>query len=699
MYFSFSTVTSKKAQQILDSALQIGSLPVSYMKTLAVGVAHSGKTLSTKHIFKMEYDLNYSSCTSICKAPIFAFQHVGIDNSDQITYKSINHILAAKLHSGLLQRSVADVARNILKGASDGSKSLLTTNESLGVSKRYIPSGDSVTFKGIVSAFSQNSKTRAFSRQEQQRLAAEEELFMLRAILFFDAGGQPQCHELFPALNDSQCLVMLFIKLNERLNSLCTNTLTDSEGNVFEEQCSSLLTNEQMLLQFVHTMIYKPLSPSDGLRTMYMVIGTHKDCIQDCDETLAQKNERLAYLLGQVLDEQQLIRNGNDIIFAVDATNSDDKCFDVIRESVSNVNACLQVETPMCFLMFRNDVIEFGGEHKKRILSIQECQYIARSLQMDQMALEAALVHFNTMNVFRYMPSVLPGVVFIDPQMPLDSVKQIVQQSYKFNSNGSLALVDFRLWNEGVVTSEVLEGKCASSFVSGLFEANDALKLFHNLLIVAPLNESEFIMPAILKTLSCSDMTEYLPALDKHVAPLFLHFHKSCIANGLFCSTHTCMRSKHGWTTCNEIRQERSAPVCLFRNAVKLQHPSRPIEIMFIHAQKHFKVYLDCPTDDLPGICPQIRDMLLDAVDSAATAFHFTDLQATVAFQCPCTPNNEHTATPNEACQYLTCTITGKIIRGGLSSAQRVWLNSCIAPGESLCASTCILVHHVFFVP
>ena len=30
-----------------------------------------------------------------------------------------------------------------------------------------------------------------------------------------------------------------------------------------------------------------------------------------------------------------------------------------------------------------------------------------------------------------YMPSVLPGLVFVDPQMALDNINQIVQYSYR----------------------------------------------------------------------------------------------------------------------------------------------------------------------------------------------------------------------------------------------------------------------------
>ena len=56
-------------------------------------------------------------------------------------------------------------------------------------------------------------------------------------------------------------------------------------------------------------------------------------------------------------------------------------------------------------------------------------------------------------------------------------------------------------------------------------------------------------MPALLQTVAEKDMERYVPAPSEHVSPLFLHFHMSRITKGVFCSTHTCMRSKYGWTT------------------------------------------------------------------------------------------------------------------------------------------------------
>ena len=80
--------------------------------------------------------------------------------------------------------------------------------------------------------------------------------------------------------------------------TLCIHAFTDKEGMWFRERCSSLLTNEEMVLQLVHTMMCKPLADSNkGIRTMFMVIGTHRDLIHECDETLVEKNAETGQLI------------------------------------------------------------------------------------------------------------------------------------------------------------------------------------------------------------------------------------------------------------------------------------------------------------------------------------------------------------------------------------------------------------------
>ena len=697
-------MTPEKARQILEAALQDGSLPLGYLKAIAVGVARSGKTLSKNHVFKikMDFDPNCSISTGVCEAPILAIRQLtcelikalpSLEGFDLLKYEDINQVLADVVRKGALRGRVGKVVEKMVQASGEGSSSS-DRSEGVAASSVGTASGDSAASTAVVNAFCAASKARAEAKAKavaKHRILPEEEpLFKLQLILFRDSGGQPQFHEVVAAFSHNVSLVLVFIKLNERLDALCTNAFTDEEGKWFTEQCPSLLTNEQMVVQFVHTMMCKPVAGSEGMHTRFMVVGTHRDLMHECEETLAEKNERLASLLLPALEEN-LIMNGDDIIFAVNAKNpdeNDEKCFDLIREKVADLSRALNVDTPIAFLMLLNDMNKYAEEQRKKVVSVEVCQAIAGRLKMERQSLEAALIFFNDMSVWMYMPSVLPGLVFVDPQMALDSVNQIVQYSYRVGGGAikGLAASECRLWKEGVVSSEMLKGEeFRDCFVRGLFEADHALKLFEKLYIVARLNEREFIMPAMLQTVAEKDMEQYVPAPSEHVAPLFLHFHMSRIAKGVFCSTHTCMRSKYGWTTCYTVKGGKKVPTCLFRNAVRLKHPKESVKLTFLHKLKHFEVHLDAPEADLPSICPEIRDMLMNAVDSAADAFRFKNSRASVAFQCPCGLGDEHTATLNEAHSKLICSLTEDISRGGLTAAQRVWLGPRItSPGNDI---------------
>ena len=692
-------VTPEKAKQILDAALRDGSFPLGFLKSMAVGVARSGKTLSKNHVFKMMCDPNFSVSTGVCEAPILAFRQLTLElikalpsaeGFELLKYEDINQFLAYVVRKGLLKGRVAKVVKEMLQAASEGSSSS-DRSEGVAASSVGTGSGDSAASTAVVSAVCAASKALVEAKARNPFAIHHDEekpLFKLQMILFRDSGGQPQFHEVVAAFSHNVSLVLVFFKLNERLDALCTNAFTDKEVKWFTEQCPSLLTNEQMVVQFVHTMMCKPVAGSEGMHTKFMVIGTHRDLMHECNETLEEKNERLASLFLPALEEN-LVMNGDDIIFAVNAKKpdkNDDKCFDLIREKVADLSGALDVDTPIAFLVLLNDVNKYAKEKGKKVVSMEEFQAIAGRLKMERQSLEAALVFFNQMSVWMYVPSVLPGAVFVDPQMPLDSINRIVQYSFRVGEGAipGLAASECRLWKEGVVSSEMLKGEeFRGCFVKGLFEAYDALKLFEKLYIVAPLNEREFVMPAMLQTVAEKDMERYVPAPSEHVSPLFLHFHMSRIAKGVFCSTHTCMRSKYGWTTAYTMVKSKKVPACLFRNAVRLQHPTKAVEITLLHALKHFEFHLDASQADLPIICPEIRDMLMDAVDSAASAFRFKNSRASLAFQCPCSPDYVHSATPNEAHSNLICTLTGKNIRGGLTSAQRVWLGPRTAPGEN----------------
>ena len=555
-----------------------------------------------------------------------------------------------------------------------------------------------------------------------------QEIHKLQLLHFIDSGGQPQFHEVLPALSHNICLVMLFLKLNERLDAPSCTDFTDENGEWFEDQSLSLLTNEQMLVQLVHTIMSKPLSGEDT-RAMVMVIGTHLDLIDECkEESLADKNERLANLFNFV-SENQIIMNGNNIIFEVNALNPSEKdkqVFNLIRSKISQVSTALERNTPLSFIMFQYDLIKLRDEQHKRVVSIEECETIAGRLKMDRRVLEAALLHFHSLSIFLYVPSILPGLVFIDPQMPLNIINQCVAFSYKVTKGKIIGLTPacIRSWKEGIITSEMLEREeFASCFEPGVFNASDALKLFESFYIAVQLSsirkqeeenelgiregrngvegeeggkdeksrltdrETEFMMPCMLRALPSKEIKEHLPPLNKYVSPLLLCFERDRIPNGLFCGTHTCLRYKYGWQTCHkDNRPSIRRPKCLYRNMVKLQHPWKPVQITFASSLSYFSLYVEAPLSEIQTICQEIYNSLLFSISNASQAFHYTGISTSpvLAFPCPCDAQNLHSATPKE--NYLKCSKSGgpSFL---LTERHRVWLAS-LRTGGHACSFT-----------
>ena len=670
----FSTVSPEKAQQILEDSLQDGSIPQSSLKVLAAGAARSGKTLSKENIFKMKRESEVSPSTGVSEAPVPAVRTISYEMIETslpewqpLTQERLLEALALKLQHGFIRGNFASIATKLVDSSP-------LTPSPVPKDSFTVPAHSQAAGAMVRTLCDSHEATIAIQRC--QSITEPQEMYKLQLILFLDSGGQPQFHEVLPALSHNICLIMLFLKLNERLDCPCSTAFTDKTGEWFHEQCPSLLTNEQMLEQFICTIMSKPLAQSEGKRPMVVVIGTHLDLIDECTETLAQKNERLASLFLPALEEE-LIMNGKDIIFAVNAVDpgeQDEAVFDLIRHKIADVSLALEQNTPLSWFMFQNDLIKYGEENGKRVVSMDECKVIAGRLKMDRRSLEAALTHFNILSIFLYTPSVLPRRVFIDPQMPLDIVNICVTFSYKVQCGKvpGLAAKYARFWKEGIINIDMLgEDIFQSCFAPKVFEAKDALTLFESLYIAAPIGDGEYIMPCMLQAVSPAQIVTLLPPRNEHAAVLLLYFHNSRIPNGSFSATHACMRSKYGWTTCRDLKKN---PVCLYRNMVKLQHPSKPAQITFLLTQKHFEVHITAqPAKLLHTVCPEIRGMFLDSIKSAARAFRYARAQVSLAFLCPCSSENRHTAVPTDDHCHLKCTVTN-IISEPLTERHKVWL-------------------------
>ena len=117
------------------------------------------------------------------------------------------------------------------------------------------------------------------------------------------------------------------------------------------------------------------------------------------------------------------------------------------------------------------------------MLSRKLCVNIAHALGFTEKSFQAALTFFDELNVMKYS-EVLPDVVFVDSQVPLDNLSDLVMEGYMLKHNQSVLRRGKwrRFCCEGVVTLDFLNEVC-KHFEKGLFESPELLELLKNCLL------------------------------------------------------------------------------------------------------------------------------------------------------------------------------------------------------------------------
>ena len=96
----------------------------------------------------------------------------------------------------------------------------------------------------------------------------------------------------------------------------------------------------------------------------------------------------------------------------------------------------------------------------KGVISLQKCQDIATRLKINADNLVPALKYLDELNILLYYPSLLPGVIFAEPQTLLNKLTELVAYSYKLRCgqiNEPLTGEWKRFQDEGVVTFQMLQ--------------------------------------------------------------------------------------------------------------------------------------------------------------------------------------------------------------------------------------------------
>ena len=526
--------------------------------------------------------------------------------------------------------------------------------------------------------------------------------FVVELLHMIDTGGQPEFMEVMPCLIHNSDLTILVLNLEQPLDAY-PKVAFHRDGKGFKRFLPSALTHRQIIKQLARTMQAKICIKVGGHGSKLIVIGTHYDCIWPWKRSamLAAVNMELKSIFVPAFKNELIpYRSLDEIIYPVDARTPKHQVFEQIRQDIKKADIGVEIQMPPAYFMFEQDAILRANTLGRQVLSLDECFSIGAPLKMSPDVVEEALEYLHQNNIFLYFPTILPKLVFIDPQVPLDFVNKVVAFGYKVKCRDFPGLpVEYEiLLQNGTISEEMLQHESLSScFVPGLYESHHAIKLFTHLCVLAPLSESDpalhdrevkhsnkpalepnvsstrkFLMPCMLQDLK--DISKFLP--KSLVATFVVRFSNDCAPNGVFGGSLSTLLSSHGWEICSK---KDGSPQCLAHNTVTLHDPKMPAQITYVNATRHYEVYVKA--DDMvayASVCPMIRNAIFSAIQTTFEVMHF-DETIEDAFLCCCKENASlsHAALPCTFHQriYLKCSISGEPL-GPADDKHKVWLSA-----------------------
>ena len=252
-----------------------------------------------------------------------------------------------------------------------------------------------------------------------------ESLLNSKLIHFIDSGGQPQFLEMFRIFLHKATASVCVLRLSERLDEQPTVEYYKN-GELLDQPHPAAHTNEEIIKCLIRSMQSGTTSVEDGA---IVVVGTHLDKVHECSESLQEKNATLFDLLTPVISNLELYNSrGNKVIFPLNAKEPGEhekKVASVLRGLIERC-APEATKLPIWWYVLELMLQQLSGLLERGVLSYDVCLRIAHKLNFDEEAFREALKYLHELNLFLYYPTILPKVVFSDPQVPMDKLTELV---------------------------------------------------------------------------------------------------------------------------------------------------------------------------------------------------------------------------------------------------------------------------------
>ena len=688
---------SERTRLNFEAAMKDGAVWIRNGSTFFLGPGGSGKTHTLLALLEEDPPVIRES-TACVKKPIRAVAHFkfgvrGTAHFIRITDDHYSEMLANSAEQ--YPMSITPTAASLLLGT----KVPITPPSSSSLEMPEAPSNSSspetasqapkeTSVEGPLPVAKSGLK-RELQHRMQAKSKTSEQLHDKDLMDVKDSAGQPMFHEVLPAFVTNTMIGILTVKLNESLDSrpLVEYYINGSRiGKPFHSPFTHLETFRHCL-----RILQSTCKPNTCPKIIF--VGTHKDLEHECQlEDRKEKNQKLQSIIPPEMKDN-IIYNGESLLFAINAKapgNDDRKMMDDLRLlMIKELQKLPKVKIPLRYFSLESCFQRLAKYQRKAILSVDECLKEATAYHFTRESLDDVLQYLHNLKLIMYYKDILPDVVFIDAQVLLDKITELVEYGIELRAKPNRQAVTAlagsleKFKTCGIVTAEILS-QFSSGYVPGLFEEKHLLLLFKKLLIVAEIGKGKFLMPCLLETEKVKtsyDLLFIIPAL-------IFYFGENGPKLGVYCFLLASLITDAEW----KLLMEDNSPVQLSRNRVRFAVPGNNPGCITItdSFSTFFHVNIEFPDQVTTAkareicekVCPTIRETILTHIRRAFHRLNYDNSIPVASFLCS---QHDETTSPHPAVisntGLLTCTTHRRSVFSELTDNHRLWL------GEAKCSS------------
>ena len=451
-----------------------------------------------------------------------------------------------------------------------------------------------------------------------------------------DTGGQPEFHEMLPALITGPAVNLLVFKLTEELQGRYPITYRSSDGN--SDPYLTSLTHEEVIFRSLSSIAclryntvgwnFDELPVKDDSEPAAFLIASHRDCVDDekvdtVNDLLKHRIQSSAELFGEKLVH---FSAPGKPAFALDTTRDQNEIED-LRKSLHNViNTKFQdIKVPVswCALSLKLK------RRKQSLYTYQTCFKLAKESGIKDEDDFIAVLWFlhNRAGTIMYYPDVkgLEDIIITNIQLVFDRITELMTSCFTFKNLGPSAEEEFHTM--GMFTeSDIRE---LSKHQSDPLTPKRLVALLKYLHIVAgPLKTKvgrstkiSYFMPCALKP---ADIESEHRNKTSTPAPLLIWFECGYCPVGVYCCLVVYLLSLSEQT---ELKWELANPPH-YRNKISFIVGKQCDRVTILSRATYIEVWVDqtpgLKAVPLKTLCQHIRSVLNQGINAVTKTLHYS---------------------------------------------------------------------------